>query len=85
MEHNTDVGIGIRCKLTRGISGGRATRPPVAPHFNLKTRKKKRILPYDGRESGPDSDWIAWYISGVNVVIYSGGDGTCVCVNCREM
>jgi hypothetical protein len=79
MEHNTAVGIGIRCKLTRDLSRGRDPRPPVARHFKLKTGRKKRILSDDGLASDAVSDWIARYIVGVSVVIYSGGDGTCVC------
>jgi hypothetical protein len=35
--------------------------------------------------SDPFSDWIGQFIGGVSVVIYSGGDGTCVCDSCREM
>jgi hypothetical protein len=84
MKHNTAVNIGIRSKLTRGISGGRSP-PPFARHFNLKTGRKKRILSDVGRVSDSVTDWIVRYIGGVIVVIYSGGYGTCVCVNCREM
>jgi hypothetical protein len=76
MEYNTAVVIGIRCKLTRVISGGRAPRPPAASHFKLKTGRKKRILSDDGRASDHVSDWNCHCIGSVSVVMYSGGDGT---------
>jgi hypothetical protein len=60
VDHNTSVGIGIRCKLTRGISGGRAPARPSPDTLTLRLGGRRefcqtmvgRLFPFRTRSLG---------------------------------